>query len=476
MFGNDEICLICNHWAEDENDLMNNFIQCSICPQSYHKHCIQKQYGYQISFACNQIFKHGEYQCCISREPCKKLVLDEPPFKIEYYQIINGRKIKGISKKARISHQKYYACKRYKKICWKNMSFSSGDNVEINGNIGRIKEFFVDEKYNIPFVTVIRYWFEKELQAELVKLKYGGSLNYELPNACKSCDISKHVYLDLKRICTKTIDCIKHKVLLCETFISYKQILDTNWLDSTQFEDVFYGKWAFDLKYGQYPFMKINDAIQLIGNKINIQTEKLRIVKKSYHSLNKREKIYKQITKPLGVHSKSRKRNRIDIEVNDDKISNKLKIKNKIQKKTSICTSKHNVKVTYKHNMMLINTVDETKRICNKIGITECFTGNLYYFKSHFAVYQCIESLFDENDCDSFKELIDDKPQSYCRDIKYHMNVRGRVVPIKTMRENICNKFTQLKQCKRNTDATDISNKIQTPPKKRPKISTFMMQ
>ena len=435
--------------------------------------------------------------------------------------------------------------------------------------------------------------------------KFGGNLEFELPNASKTKHIDKHLYLDLNRKFITTIDCVNHKIMLCETFRNYKDMLDTNWYDSTDFGDIYYGKWAFDIEYGQYPFMKIPAAIELrkkkrkekismesykpIAKQLAKRTMPTQIKQKQNghghhgHSQNdKQQKEQKQnghkrkrkvIQDSDDEETESEQEQDIHIkhEQNGDKMdenngnsnSNSSKnghdkadkngnssnhnatnedpqnIKNEPKNGNDIShngdkngnSSNYNavndsngnyeekmVKNEPNHNALppppmlekldnngnvIINprkrkrdnvpnedflenytprqrrrgkyyrdeklgkkkpkkradiikenaesigkeTLDDMKRICTKLGILEgCNIGcNLYFFKSYYDVYKCIEQLFDDNDIDEFRNVIENKSQSFCRDIKYCLHAKGPIVPLKTMQENICRKFNELK-------------------------------
>ena len=50
----DEVCQICNQWAFNNKDFLNNFLKCNNCPNSYHYHCINKNRTNLSSFNCSQ--------------------------------------------------------------------------------------------------------------------------------------------------------------------------------------------------------------------------------------------------------------------------------------------------------------------------------------------------------------------------------------------------------------------------------------
>ena len=131
----DQVCLVCDEWIVDATDKIKNFIDCPLCPQSYHKQCIKLSFAYsQTRLSCNEIFKNDpnhKFQCCSLRRPQLMLSLPHKPYLTEYYQKINGKRTKPILKHQRQSNQQYFICKRYKRIIWKNVEFQTGDNIEI---------------------------------------------------------------------------------------------------------------------------------------------------------------------------------------------------------------------------------------------------------------------------------------------------------------------------------------------------------
>eukprot|EP01084_Bolivina_argentea_P244779 409986_1 len=310
----DEVCLVCDEWMVDATDKIKNFMDCPTCPQSYHKMCVSSKYRYRRQApTCNEIFGHGEYKCCGRRDPQLMFELVGEPYRIEYYRNLNGKKTKPVSKQQRIRHRKYYLCKRYKTIQWKNVRFTAGDSIDIemeegHGEIARITDFYVDEEDAVPCVSFTWYWTEKELEAHLLKKCNGTSLDFELPNASKTVHIDKHIYLDLNRASAASMECVNHKVLLCETFRSYKDMLKTNVPKNSEFDDIYYGKWAFDVKYGSYPFARMHVALESIDDHAK-QTNKKHVQKEnvlSTHNLRKYDKQCSHNTR------KKRKRKRSD--------------------------------------------------------------------------------------------------------------------------------------------------------------------
>lgn len=113
----------------------------------------------------------------------------------------------------------------------------------------------------MPQVTLSWIWTEQELNCDLLKKYQTRSLPFELPNASKTEYIANHIYFDLSREDTVSIETIDSKILVCPTFATFKDMILTNWKKG-DFAKILYGKWAFDLRYGRSPFLMLDEALK----------------------------------------------------------------------------------------------------------------------------------------------------------------------------------------------------------------------
>ena len=163
--------------------------------------------------------------------------------------------------------------------------------------IARIKEFFIDEEEDVPKVTISWIWTERDLEAKLLNKYQTRSLPFELPDASKTIHKISHIYFDLTDEDTVSMETIDAKVLVTPTFGNFRDIIQTNW-KSGDFAKIYYGKWCYDPQFGDYPFLKLDDALNFKpqSEKVSVLTlNNLRKHDDEYgHRQNTNSHIYRQ--------------------------------------------------------------------------------------------------------------------------------------------------------------------------------------
>jgi len=188
----------------------------------------------------------------------------------------------------------------------------------------------------------------------LLRQSNSRNLSFELPNACKTEFVDKHIYFDLNRCATVSIETVNSKVLVLPTHFSFKNIIQTNW--SNEYEDVFYGRFAYDQRFNgpdNAPFLELSDALKFVPPK------PAKICKLTIDNLRKHDNSFRRSnlnSDIRNVAANKTKKKRMD----------KKKEKVRIPKKSCLKKKKCPLSVKNINNQQKKRKLEETKANANE--------------------------------------------------------------------------------------------------------------